>query len=197
MPQTTSRGARRRDALVSAAADLLLESGPTALTARAVAARAGAPLAATTYYFADQGQLARSAAERVAQDHLQVAAEAVRAVDADASAAGVAEQVLAIALGPHTRERASVLAMYDRTLAVAAHASLAAAFADLDERLCAAVGEMLERCCRTTEHARALLACADGLLVSQLLRNHEDVWGGALAELTGVVPILAGRTCVA
>lgn len=181
---------------MSAAAELLLESGPTALTARAVAARAGVPLAATTYYFADQGQLARSAAERVVQDHLQVVAETVQAVDPDTSAAGVAGQVLAIVMGPHTRERASLLAMYDRVLAVAAHGSLAAAFADLDERLCAAVHELLERSGRTTDHARALLACADGLLVSHLLRNHQDPWAGALDELTGVVPILAGKACV-
>lgn len=174
-----------------AAAELLLEGGPSALTARAAAARAGVPLAATTYYFADQGQLARCAAERVARDHLHVAAEEVAAVETRATAAEVAGHVLAIVLGPHTRERASMLAMYDRTLAVAAHGALAAAFADLDERLCEAVRVLLRRSGRDSAQARAVLACADGLLVSHLLRDHQDPWAGALDELAGVVPILA------
>ncbi|GAA4574149.1 TetR/AcrR family transcriptional regulator [Planotetraspora kaengkrachanensis] len=51
------RALRRRDALLSAAADLLGEGGFAAATHRAVARRAGIPLAATTYYFAGRDEL--------------------------------------------------------------------------------------------------------------------------------------------
>ncbi len=47
----TPKGERRRYALVSAAADLLCEGGFDAVRHRAVARRAGLPLASTTYYF--------------------------------------------------------------------------------------------------------------------------------------------------
>ena len=45
----TPKGERRRGALVSAAADLLCEGGFEAVRHRAVARRAGLPLASTTY----------------------------------------------------------------------------------------------------------------------------------------------------
>ena len=45
------RGARRRQGLVEAAAELIVAEGPAAVTHRAVAERARASLSATTYYF--------------------------------------------------------------------------------------------------------------------------------------------------
>jgi AcrR family transcriptional regulator len=62
-----ARGAERRSALVSAAADVLLEHGVTALSHRAVAARAGLPLASTTYYFASVVELRDEALHCVAE----------------------------------------------------------------------------------------------------------------------------------
>lgn len=47
----TPKGERRRQALVEAAADLILEGGIDAVRHRSVATRAGLPLASTTYYF--------------------------------------------------------------------------------------------------------------------------------------------------
>src|SRR4051794_41347113 len=52
-----ARGAQRRSALIEAAAGLLLEEGLAAISHRAVAARAGLPLASTTYYFASADDL--------------------------------------------------------------------------------------------------------------------------------------------
>ncbi|MBO3749718.1 TetR family transcriptional regulator [Streptosporangiaceae bacterium NEAU-GS5] len=48
---------RRKRALLDAAVDLMTEAGFTAVTHRAVAARAGVPLAATTYHFATRDDL--------------------------------------------------------------------------------------------------------------------------------------------
>src|SRR5436190_21785761 len=61
----TPKGERRRYALVSAAADLLSEGGFEAVRHRAVARRAGLPLASTTYYFSSLDDLIARAVEHV------------------------------------------------------------------------------------------------------------------------------------
>ena len=61
----TPKGERRRYALVSAAADLLCEGGFDAVRHRAVARRAGLPLASTTYYFSSLDDLIAKAVEHV------------------------------------------------------------------------------------------------------------------------------------
>jgi AcrR family transcriptional regulator len=53
----TARGSARHDAILDAALRLVARGGPRAVTHRAVAAEAGVPLAATTYYFASRDDL--------------------------------------------------------------------------------------------------------------------------------------------
>jgi DNA-binding transcriptional regulator YbjK len=55
------RGRRRRDALLDAGVELLTEGGFAAVSHRAVAERAGLPLAATTYYFRSRDDLIAAA----------------------------------------------------------------------------------------------------------------------------------------
>jgi DNA-binding transcriptional regulator YbjK len=57
------RGRRRRDALLDAGIGLLAEGGFAAISHRAVAERAGLPLAATTYYFRSRDDLIAAAFE--------------------------------------------------------------------------------------------------------------------------------------
>src|ERR1700756_5424675 len=59
----TPKGERRRHALISAAAALLSEGGFDAVRHRAVARRAGLPLASTTYYFSSLDDLLVQAVE--------------------------------------------------------------------------------------------------------------------------------------
>lgn len=61
------RGAARRDAIVEAAAALVIEAGPATLTHRTIAHRADVPLAATTYYFASLDDLVGAAGSRLAE----------------------------------------------------------------------------------------------------------------------------------
>ena len=61
MTAVTPKGERRRYALVSAAAELLCEGGFDAVRHRAVAQRAGLPLASTTYYFSSLDDLIEKA----------------------------------------------------------------------------------------------------------------------------------------
>jgi DNA-binding transcriptional regulator YbjK len=85
----TPKGERRRYALVSAAADLLCEGGFDAVRHRAVARRAGLPLASTTYYFSSLDDLIANAvehsgareAEQLRSRVAAVASEARRRVD--------------------------------------------------------------------------------------------------------------------
>jgi AcrR family transcriptional regulator len=81
------RGAARRDAIVEAAAALVVEAGPSALTHRTIAQRADVPLAATTYYFASLDDLVGAAGSRLAERW---------AVHADAVLAAVRAEVLAV-----------------------------------------------------------------------------------------------------
>jgi len=72
------RSRDRRDALLRAALELLAEGGAKSITHRAVAARAGLPLAATTYYFESIQQLTEDAlqldvTERIIELHALVA----------------------------------------------------------------------------------------------------------------------------
>ncbi|WP_052423210.1 TetR/AcrR family transcriptional regulator [Nonomuraea candida] len=65
-----ARGRRRRAALLDTAVTLLAEGGFAAVTHRAVATRAGLPLAATTYYFASRDQLLAEAFAQLVQTEL-------------------------------------------------------------------------------------------------------------------------------
>src|SRR3954451_19108961 len=60
---STPKGERRRHELVAAAAALLTEGGFEAIRHRAVAERAGLPLASTTYYFDSLEDLISAAVE--------------------------------------------------------------------------------------------------------------------------------------
>lgn len=89
------RGAARRDALVDAAVGLVLESGAGALTHRALAARAGLPLASTTYHFATRDEILGAVGERLSARWV----EAVREVlDDDVSLAAATTTAARVAL---------------------------------------------------------------------------------------------------
>ena len=61
--KATPKGTRRRQALITAAADLLLAGGYDAVRHRSVAKRARLPLASTTYYFDSLDDLVARAVE--------------------------------------------------------------------------------------------------------------------------------------
>src|SRR3982074_3460881 len=92
----TPKGERRRYALVSAAAELLCEGGFDAVRHRAVARRAGLPLASTTYYFSSLDDLIAKAVEHVGTreaEQLQARAAALsrrrRGVESTAATRGI------------------------------------------------------------------------------------------------------------
>ncbi|WP_280277368.1 TetR/AcrR family transcriptional regulator, partial [Nocardia wallacei] len=77
---TTPKGERRRQALVAAAAELLLEGGFDAVRHRSVATRADLPLASTTYYFESLEDLIARAVEFSGNAELEAMRRRVRVV---------------------------------------------------------------------------------------------------------------------
>lgn len=179
----TTKGARRRDELAAAAADVVLREGPGALTHRRVAAAAGASLSATTYYFADLDELAAAAGTVLARSWAQNAAavlaslDAPQAADAGADVPGVpalgaargraaaADAVVAAVLPPGDDD--AVRAQYEHLLGSGRNRALAHAFADgraeVDDvvaRVLAAVGLDLA--------PDVAVALVDGAVVSAL-----------------------------
>ena len=68
----TAKGEARRTALLDAVVRVLERGGPGAVTHRAVAAEAGVPLAAATYYFATLDDLYVSALRRATEGQVEL-----------------------------------------------------------------------------------------------------------------------------
>lgn len=164
------RSRRRRDALLRATIELLGETGAKSVTHRAVAERAGLPLASTTYYFDSVQQLIAEAltlhvAERVAE--LQSLAGAARA--GAASAYDIAEHLAgALAAAP----AANLVAQYQMYLDAARNPELQPAVGDAlaaFERLAATVLAALGA--REPEQAAgAFVALLDGFALHRVAR---------------------------
>ena len=155
----TAKGAARRDALVEAAAAIVVAAGPGALTHRAVAARAGVPLGATTYYFADLADLTGAAGR------LLMARWAAHARSVADSGAGGPEALVAAVLPPG--DDAAVLGHYEHLLGAARVPALAAAYRAARAELDDAVGRVLAAGGVPRDPAVAL-AVVDGAAVAAL-----------------------------
>lgn len=91
-PDSDTRGADRRQAIMEATLRLIATRGIDAVRHRAVAEEAGVPLAATTYYFASKTEMVEDALAHAAETEMaRVAAQAQRLRDSDLSPAAWAE----------------------------------------------------------------------------------------------------------
>ena len=183
------RSRRRRDALLRATIALLGETGAKSVTHRAVAERAGVPLASTTYYFQSVNQLIEEAlklhvAERVAE--LQgLAAAALGAVGA--SPQDITERLAEVLASAPTPILVAQYQMYleaGRNPALQpAVAEALAAFEGLAAGVLAALGA------RDPEAtAEALVALLDGFALHRLARPRDPA--REAAALTGAMRAL-------
>ena len=168
------RSRRRRDALLRAAIELLGETGAKSVTHRAVAERAGVPLASTTYYFESVNHLIEDAlklhvAERVAE--LQ-GLTAVALGAAGASAQDIAERLAEVLASAPTPILVAQYQMYleaGRNPALQpAMAEALGAFEGLAATVLAALGA---RDPETT--AEAVVALLDGFALHRLARPRD------------------------
>ena len=189
---STDRGRQRREALVQAAADLLVEQGPAAVTARAVASGAGAPLSLVPYYFADVGEMVRAASTQVLEGHLVAARSHLDGVNGRTSRRDLGRRLVAMVLGPYAGLGPTGLAaLYSRALAAAADPAWAHEVRGWDEQFPPLVAELLRAAGRDDARARTLLACTDGWAVSAALRGLERAEAVIAAEVASVIDLLA------
>lgn len=188
----TPKGERRRFALVCAAADLLCEGGFEAVTHRAVAERAGLPLASTTYYFSSLEELIETAVDYLATAEVARLRERVKALPRRRRGAEAAAELLVDLLaGEYHREQ--LISRYERYIACARHPSMRSAERRLLQQR---VDSVREAMMRSGRHARvdmmtALLYSVDGAVVSALVDDRDGPRESVRATLVDVIDVLA------
>ena len=169
----TPKGERRRYALGSAAADLLCEGGFEAVRHRAVAQRAGLPLASTTYYFSSLDDLVVNAVE-----HL-----------------GIVEVLVDLLVGEPAREPMSeqLISRYERYIACARQPALREIQRRLLRQRVDAVVEVISRSgrCVRVDLLTALVCAVDGAVVSALGGEGDGPREIARATLVDMIDVLA------
>ncbi|MFI2754424.1 TetR/AcrR family transcriptional regulator [Cellulomonas sp. P22] len=187
---TTAKGERRRAELARAAAAIVREEGPGALTHRAVAARAGASLSATTYYFTGLDDLLAAAGEALVATWVEhartVAAQvAARATPATQPARERAAHLLVSAVLPPGDDDA-VRAHYEHLLGAGRVPALARAIAAGRHDLDAVVAEVV-RLVGADVSPALVVAVVDGAVVTALTEQR-PVRASAAALLAQVLP---------
>lgn len=191
----TPKGERRRYALVSAAADLLCEGGFDAVRHRAVARRAGLPLASTTYYFSSLDDLIASAVELIGLREAQQLKDRVGALSRRRRGAESTAEILVDLLVGDSPERATemLISRYERYIACARQPSLR----DIQRRILKqrtdAVVEVVERSGRhvRADMLTALVCAVDGAVVSAMVGDGTGPRETARATLIDVIDVLA------
>jgi DNA-binding transcriptional regulator YbjK len=191
---TTPKGERRRQALVAAAAELLLEGGFDAVRHRSVATRADLPLASTTYYFESLEDLIARAVEFSGNAELDTMRRRVGEVThRRRGAEATVDLVLDLLVGAAGQdERGRLIARYERSVASARHPELREVQLRLRGQLEELLADVLRRSDRVvrTEQLRRLVAVVDGAVVSALTESDPQprrVARGALLELIDVI----------
>jgi DNA-binding transcriptional regulator YbjK len=192
----TPKGERRRSALISAAADLLREGGFDAVRHRAVARRAGLPLASTTYYFSSLDDLLAHAIEytgtlELAQLQVRLARISRRRRGVEATAEVMVEVLLGN--GPSRGISEQLISRYERYIACARQPWLRNVQRRLRQERTAAVVEALERSGRTVraDRLKALMCAVDGAVVAAMVDDGGDVRATARSTLVDVIDVLA------
>lgn len=188
----TRKGERRRHALVSAAAELLCEGGFDAVRHRAVATRAGLPLASTTYYFSSLEELIESAVEHIGVAETEQLRERVRALPRRRrSTVATANLLLDLLAGEPTSGQ--LISRYERYIACARHPALRGVERRLLQQRVDAVVEAVARSgrCARVDLITALVCAVDGAVVSALVGAAGAPREAARATLVDVIDALA------
>jgi len=191
----TPKGERRRYALVSAAADLLCEGGFDAVRHRAVARRAGLPLASTTYYFSSLDDLIANAVEHVGTRETEELRDRVATLSRRRRGAESTADLLVDLLVGESPERVTekLISRYERIIACARQPGLR----DIQRRILRqrtdAVVEVVERSGRAVraELLTALVCAVDGAVVAALVGDGDGPRATARATLIDVIDVLA------
>lgn len=193
----TPKGERRRCALVSAAAELLCEGGFEAVRHRAVARRAGLPLASTTYYFSSLDDLIACAVEYVGVLEATAMRSRVEALSrrrrGPESTADVLVDLLVDDAVPGHAPTEKLISRYERYIACARQPALRDIQRRILQQRTDAVGEAVERSgrCVRSDMLTALVCAVDGAVVSALVDDGDTPRATARATLLDVIDVLA------
>lgn len=174
----TAKGERRRQELVTAAAELLRAGGFDAVRHRAVAERAELPLASTTYYFGSLDDLVTAAVERTGRDELAEGQHQLAGLTGPVDVVTAAELVLDLLLGPESRDGGldAVLLRYERLVGAGRRPYLAALMREMRVELDAQLLAILDRSGRALDDTslRDLVSLVDGAVISALIEADPD-----------------------
>ena len=189
-----ARGVQRRRELLEAVLRIVARDGVAAVTHRAVAAEAEAPLPATTYYFAAKEDMIREAFRFFAEQSIeQIDEVSERYLDRDVgpedAVALIFETVVQESRNPNT----SWAAEFELILAIAREPSFAPEYRVFQDRLEEGLRTAMRRIgsSHPARDARIVLAYLRGFELEQLSRPDRRSWQRRLkSDLTGLVAAL-------
>lgn len=168
---TSARGLRRRAEIVEAAAEILREEGPSAVSHRSVARRVGCSLSSTTYYFAGLEDLLGEAGRvNIARwaTRAEAVAEQVEATPVPVTRAAALEIVLSAGL-PTDEDP---MGHYLQLVAAGTAEPVARAYRTGRHRLNGALGRVLQHIGSACS-AELVIAVIDGAAVSALSEGRD------------------------
>ncbi|WP_372510740.1 TetR/AcrR family transcriptional regulator [Mycobacterium montefiorense] len=191
----TPKGERRRYALVSAAAELLAEGGFEAVRHRAVAQRAGLPLASTTYYFSSLDDLIARAVEHIAMIEVAQLRARVNALSRRRRGPETTAEVLVDLLVGDLSDQTLVeqlISRYERNIACTRLTALRETMRRSLRQRADAVAEAIERSGRAVriELICTLICAVDGSVVSALVEGR-DPRTSAMGTVIDIIDVLA------
>lgn len=160
------KGARRRQDIIDAAATIIRESGPTAVSHRTVAARAECSLSATTYYFSGLEELLAEAG-RVNIEMWAIRAERVAQEISHEPLPKTCAQAASLVLRACLPSAETLETHYHQLVAVSDYVPVTSAYRAGRQRLDAAVASVLERL-GVGLSAELMIAIVDGAAVAAL-----------------------------
>lgn len=200
MTAVTPKGERRRYALINAAAELLREGGFEAVRHRAVAQRAGLPLASTTYYFSSLEDLIASAVDHigmleVAQLRARIAGLSRRRRSAETTAEMLVDLLLGSQEDPENGSQITeqLISRYERSIVCARQPALREIQRRILHQRSDVVAEAVERSGRIArvEMAHALVCMVDGAVMAALVDDRQGPRAVARAAVIDVIDLLA------
>lgn len=189
MSERPIRGEARRELILDAAIRVLGDEGVGALTHRRVAAEAGLPLAATTYWFASKDQLLLSAYRRAAERDIA----RVRRVAEQHRGGDLTEALIALISAELRDGRVALVACFSMWFEAARRPELQPIEAEWSEAYEQSIEELLRGAGSEQPglDAQVLTATVDGLLLGLLARG-----GDASDVATELEPQLARLVAV-
>lgn len=166
-----SKGRERRRAIIQAAADIIREEGPGAVTHRAVAARAECSLSATTYYFSGLDELLAEAGKvniKRWAERAEAVADDVERMGVPATLPEAVDAILRACLPADT----SLENHYRQLLAAASAEPIAISYNAGRKRLDHALGRVMRRISCKVE-PELVIAVVDGAAVTAISEKRD------------------------